>query len=70
MFIERPIIKAAQTVQFALRLPIRSLYPKGLLQEAHGTQVYCVLAATELEKGKKGRLALASERRAAQNSSR
>jgi hypothetical protein len=33
-FINRPIIEAAQTRQFALRLSIRSFYPKRLLQEA------------------------------------
>jgi hypothetical protein len=37
-FIERPIIKAAQTRQFALQLSIRSFYPKGLSQEAQATK--------------------------------
>jgi hypothetical protein len=34
-FIDRQIIKAAQTGNFALRLSMRSLYPNVLLQEAH-----------------------------------
>jgi hypothetical protein len=33
-FTGRPIIEAAQTVQLALRLSIRSFYPKRLLQDA------------------------------------